>query len=257
MPRRKSTWRATACSINTEQWNGGHPFGHLQAMDWQTGRLLWSHAHAWWPPGSPVFDAARNAVIATCNDHTVICVDADTGSQRWKQATQGMVRGKPAVGWSARLPCHGKKGGCCVSTSKPGENPLENPLRPRKRPPVRAGARRRRLRHRWPLALHGIRHPQRRNPLADPVCAAPPTGTPCAAATTGYCFPGRGNSPCSTLVRELKRWEGSIGGRYRQPPAVGTTRYGTLLAAASNNHGLKSIPHPPALPVGRRGRRQA
>jgi hypothetical protein len=31
----------------------------------------------------------------------------------------------------------------------------------------------------------------------------------------------------------------SIGGRYQQPPAVGKTRFGTLLAAASNNHGLK------------------
>lgn len=39
--------------------------------------------------------------------------------------------------------------------------------------------------------------------------------------------------------RELKVWEGAVGGRHEQPPAVGQVAGRTLLATASNDQGLK------------------
>jgi outer membrane protein assembly factor BamB/orotate phosphoribosyltransferase len=83
--------------INTEQYNNGAPFGHLQALSWKTGRLVWKYAHAYWPPGSPILDRATRTVFATCNDATLIAVDADTGELRWKKKTEGLVRGRPGI----------------------------------------------------------------------------------------------------------------------------------------------------------------
>jgi outer membrane protein assembly factor BamB len=73
--------------VNTEQWNQGAPFGHLQCLDWKSGKTIWTLAHKYWPPGTPEFNAQCKAVIATCNDQTILCVDADSGELRWKKKT--------------------------------------------------------------------------------------------------------------------------------------------------------------------------
>jgi len=40
--------------------------------------------------------------------------------------------------------------------------------------------------------------------------------------------------------REIKIWEGQVGGRYHQPPAIALdTRIGAVMATASNDAGLK------------------
>jgi outer membrane protein assembly factor BamB/glycosyltransferase involved in cell wall biosynthesis/orotate phosphoribosyltransferase len=83
--------------INTEQWNEGQPIGHAQCLDLATGEVLWKHRHAWWPPGSTLFCAAHDIVIAPCNDQSVTALDAVTGAVLWKAKTLGLVRGRPAI----------------------------------------------------------------------------------------------------------------------------------------------------------------
>jgi outer membrane protein assembly factor BamB/orotate phosphoribosyltransferase len=83
--------------VNTEQWNDGAPCGHLHAMDWNTGRQLWSVAHGYWPPGSPAFDIETNTVVATSNDERIIAVDADSGVLRWAGKTNGLFRGRALI----------------------------------------------------------------------------------------------------------------------------------------------------------------
>ena len=82
--------------INVETDDGG-PGGHLSALDWRTGRTLWRTPHAFWPPGTPCHDADTGAVVATCNDRALTCVDSATGASRWQATSQGLVRGQPAI----------------------------------------------------------------------------------------------------------------------------------------------------------------
>ncbi len=82
--------------VNAETDDGG-PGGHLLALDWASGRTIWRTPHAFWPPGTPCHDAATGAVISTCNDRSLVCVDADTGALRWRASSEGLVRGQPAI----------------------------------------------------------------------------------------------------------------------------------------------------------------
>ncbi|MBB1599876.1 hypothetical protein A9977_07465 [Variovorax sp. UMC13] len=77
-----------AVTVNTEQWNRGQPKGHLQCLDLDTGRLLWRHAHAWWPPGSTLLCAEERLIVAPCNDQTLV--------RAWAMATTGSSTGPPA-----------------------------------------------------------------------------------------------------------------------------------------------------------------
>jgi outer membrane protein assembly factor BamB/orotate phosphoribosyltransferase len=84
--------------VNTEQYNDGKPFGHLQALDWKTGDVLWKYAHPYWPPATTAYDPKSDIVTAPCNDETLVGVEAKTGRRLWTQKTEGLVRGRPGIG---------------------------------------------------------------------------------------------------------------------------------------------------------------
>lgn len=83
--------------LNTEQWNEGRPTGHLQCLDWDSGRLIWKRRHAWWPPASAMHSVSQGLVIAACNDMSLGAWDAATGEPHWSVRTHGLVRGRPVV----------------------------------------------------------------------------------------------------------------------------------------------------------------
>lgn len=223
--------------INTEQWNDGRPFGHLHAMDWRTGRILWTYAHAWWPPGSPAFDLARNAVIAACNDQTVACVDADSGALRWKLPTAGLVRGKPAV-TDGRVFLATEKGRLLCLDAASGETVWDTPYG-------------RCAMHQFlqvhgdvVLAVDGRWHLTAFDASSGEIrwitrLRSAANWCPVRCGAYWVVLSRDGHLAVLDPVRELKIWEGSVGGHYRQPPAIGHTRHGDLLAVASNDQGLK------------------
>lgn len=83
--------------VNTEQWNRGKPIGHLQCLDLYSGKLLWRHAHGWWPPGSSLLCADAGLVVAPCNDQTLVAVDRRSGGLVWRVRTKGLVRGRAVL----------------------------------------------------------------------------------------------------------------------------------------------------------------
>lgn len=100
--------------VNTEQWNDGRPCGRLIAMNWSSGRQMWSLNHAWWPPGSPAYDADLRLVLATCNDRSLVCVDADSRSLRLTNGTSVKTSGS-STPW--RHLANWMK--CCWNCAKP------------------------------------------------------------------------------------------------------------------------------------------
>lgn len=223
--------------VNTEQWNDGAPCGRLIAMDWSTGRQMWSLDHGWWPPGSPAYDADMRAVLATCNDHSLVCVDADTGEPRWQAETRGMVRGRPAVlsgrayvaDESGRLYCFDIATGELAWQVRYGQGSAHQFLQADDGVVLAVDAKWHCValdaetgRISWITRLRG---PAQWNPVR---CGA-----------HWVLLSRDGHLAVIESKSRSKLWEGAIGGRYTQPPAVGTTRHGTLLAAASNDEGLK------------------
>lgn len=71
--------------------------GHLYAVDAATGRLAWSSDHEMsWVNSSPA--VAGGLVFAGSSDnHFVQAVDARTGKERWRAATERLVWSSPAV----------------------------------------------------------------------------------------------------------------------------------------------------------------
>lgn len=218
--------------INTELWSAESPYGHLYALDWSTGRTLWSYRHAYWPPGSPVFDADTSAVIATCNDQTIVCIDADSGEHRWRAPSKGLVRGKPCVaqkcvyvatenGW---LQCLEIESGNEKWAVRYGKGAMHHF-------PLVSGSSILVLDGKWHLtafdaASGAIRWLTR---LRSP-------GNWCPVACGQYLVVLSTDGHLAVLdpAKERKVWEGAIKGRYRQPPAVSDG----VFAAASNNAGL-------------------
>lgn len=223
--------------INTEQWNNGQPEGHLYCMDWTTGQVIWKHRHAYWPPGTPTYSAADNSVFASCNDGTLVCADADTGEFKWQQATQGLVRGKPGLGAGrvflategGKLQCHDTRSGELLWV-KPYGKALRHQFVHVDRDRVFA------LDGKWHLTAFDTESGEIAwlARLRGPGCWGPVPFGPYLIVLSR-----QGQLAVFDPARELKIWEGGIGGLYEQPPAVGLSSNGPLLAAASNTAGLK------------------
>lgn len=223
--------------INTEQWNDGRPFGHLYALDWRTGRALWTYAHAYWPPGSPAFDAETGIVVATCNDRTAVAVDADCGRLLWKRPTEGLVRGKPAITRGrvllatekGHLSCLDARSGEMLWSTRYGRGEMHQFLQVVGDVVVTLDAR-------WHLVAFDIATGEIRW-----LSRLRSAGNWCPVAYGPYLvvLSRDGHLALFDPAREIKLWESSVGGRYRQPPAIGRSPLGDVLAVASNNHGLK------------------
>lgn len=223
--------------INTEQWNDGAPFGRLIALHFDSGRMLWSHDHAYWPPGSPHYAERHGLVIATCNDQSLIAVDADSGALRWRRSTHGLVRGMPGADEhsvvvateTGRLQCFDIASGEPRWTTRYGE-----------------GARHQftQMRDGVVYALDGRWHCSAFHIETGKLLWLTRLRSPgnwCPVALGRHWLVGSRDGHLAVLdpQRELKVWEGGIGGLFQQPPAVGRAHGRTLLAAASNDQGLK------------------
>ncbi|GAB7541627.1 hypothetical protein CS8_012900 [Cupriavidus sp. 8B] len=225
--------------INTEQENSGEPFGHLYSLDWKTGRVLWRHRHAYWPPATVAYSPTHRSVVATCNDKSIVCLDADTGELRWQARSKGLVRGRPALAGDRVL----------VATENGHLQSFD----------MHTGAEANARRHGAGLHqqfLHvqdgiayvldgkghltafdvdglGIRWLTRLRS----------SGVWMPVAFNGYLvvLSREGHLAVLDPQREVKLWEGSIGGVYRQPPALGYAGGIPMLVAASNHSGLKAF----------------
>jgi len=237
--------------INTEQWNAGQPYGHLQALDWRSGKTIWKYGHAWWPPGSPVYDAQTNSVIATCNDQTVVALDAESGDLRWRRPTPGLVRGQPAIAQgrvmlateTGYLACLDLADGAPLWSTRYGRGAMHQFLS------IAAGrdgagevviA----LDARWHLTAFDVASGELRwiSRLRSAGVWRPVVcGDYLVVLSQG------GHLAVLDPRHEIKVWEGSVGGHYRQPPAVGWLDHAdrsrtSVIALASNDAGLKVFP---------------
>ncbi len=232
--------------INTEQWNEGQPFGHLTALDWRTGKTLWQYTHPWWPPGSPIHDARSNVVMATCNDQTLLALDADSGQLRWERATRGLVRGKPAIAHGRVLVATEKGHLACLSIdngealwrSRYGRGEMHQFLQIA---PGREGDVVITLDARWHLVAFDIASGAIRW-----MSRLRSAGNWCPVTCGDYLvvLSRDGHLAVFDPLTENKVWEGSTSGHYRQPPAIGRMQHDdgsttSIIALASNNAGLK------------------
>jgi outer membrane protein assembly factor BamB/orotate phosphoribosyltransferase len=219
--------------INTEQWNAGAPLGSLVALDWSTGRMVWTYRHWYWAPGSPYYCARNDVVLATCNDSTLVCVDAAHGRLRWKVHTRGLARGRPVTAGGRAYVATEKGRLHCVDIAS-GEECWT----------IRYG---RGLKHiflvahggcvylfdgKWCLSAFDEQSGKLRwiNRLRSQGSWCP---IPCGAYFAALSRDGE--LAVLDPRREIKVWEGKLGGTYMQAPAIGAGH----LAAASNNQGLK------------------
>ncbi|MFM6438099.1 MAG: PQQ-binding-like beta-propeller repeat protein [Microcystis panniformis] len=218
--------------INTEQWNEGKPRGHLQCLDWVTGRLKWKFDHAWWPPGSPCFEAILDLVFATCNDETLVAVNATTGTKQWQVTTKGLVRGRPLVKdgrlyvatEEGTLHCFDVASGESLWTQRYGKG-LWHQFVYGARSLVFV------MDGQWHLIAFDAKTGELRwlNRLRSPGCWTPiPYGRYLVVLSK------EGHLAVFCPEQEVKVWEGRIPGNYNQPPAVSNG----MLVAASSNKGL-------------------
>ncbi|NBQ70326.1 MAG: hypothetical protein EBU46_16430, partial [Nitrosomonadaceae bacterium] len=223
--------------INTEQWNNGNPFGHLQALDWKTGKLLWRYVHPWWPPGTPVYSSHANIVIATCNDQSVIAVNADNGSLIWRNSSKGLVRGKPVIhgkniflatekGWLQNFDlCSGE----IRWEQRYGRGEMHQFL-------YVQGDSIYTMDGKWHFVALDVQSGaiiwMSRLRSAGNWCPVP-----CGRFLV--VLSREGHLAVLDPIREIKVWEDSIGMYCRQPPAIGMLGNESVLAVASNTQGLK------------------
>jgi len=223
--------------INTEQWREHRPYGHLQALDWQTGRALWSLRHRYWPPATPSYHAASQTVIAPCNDRTLVAADAATGTLLWRAATQGLVRGRAGLAddrvivatESGFLTAFDIKTGAQIWSVRYGRPEAHQFLH------IQDG---------MVYAVDGKWHLLAFDLLDGRLRWLSRLRGPCVWGPVPFgpwliCLSRGGEIAVLEPSRQRKVWEGRIGGDYRQPPAIGHTQSGTLLAAVGAASGLK------------------
>ena len=224
--------------INTEQWNDGSPFGHLLALDWRTGKVLWRHVHPWWPPGSPVYSSLANNVVATCNDQSVVALDANDGQLVWRQKSRGLVRGKPAIhgesvllateaGW---IQCFDLYTGGLRWESRYGQGGMHQFLHVR-------GDIVFTLDGRWHMVAFHVKTGEMVwvSRLRSPGNWCPVPWGPYLVVLSS-----EGHLAVFDAERHLKVWEGSVGIRSRCPPAIGRCGKEVLLAVAGQHEGLQT-----------------
>lgn len=218
--------------INTEQWCEGQPRGHLQCLDWRTGKVQWKHPHGWWPPGSTAYCAELSLVFAPCNDQTFIAVHASTGAILWTAPTRGLVRGRPAV-WQDRvlvatergyLQCFDCMSGELMWTAKYGKGLWHQFLQV-------SGNCVLVLDGKWHLNAFDINTGALRwlGRLRSPGCWAP-----VQYGKYSVVLSHQGHLAVFCTERKVKIWEGKIPGHYHQPPAIANGK----LVAASTTSGL-------------------
>ena len=215
--------------VNTEQWNDGRPCGHLQCLDWHTGRLLWKQRHGWWPPGSAALSGTHDIVVAPCNDGSLGAWRASTGEPLWKRADAGLVRGRALVvgdrvvsaSEDGRLHCRDLHTGEALWRTRYGK-PLWHQF-------LQADAGQ-------VLVLDGKWHLSAFDLASGELCWLT------RLRSTGCWRPVRCGRHLVVLSREghlsvidpraqVKVWEGRLPGTFEQPPAVGE---GLLVAAGTS-----------------------
>lgn len=218
--------------INTEQWNGGAPTGHIQCLDWDSGRVLWKRQHAWWPPGSAIHDSTTDLVVAPANDASMGAWDAQTGEARWVVKSKGLVRGRPALSHSGvfaatedgHLHHWDLATGEQRWTVRYGKGLWHQFLHTTDRHAVVMDGK-------WHVAGFDLQTGELAwiTRLRSPGCWAP------VRCGRHLVFLSReGHLAVIDPQREIKVWEGRIPGSYHQPPALA----GGVLLAASNDSGL-------------------
>jgi outer membrane protein assembly factor BamB/orotate phosphoribosyltransferase len=227
--------------VNTEQWNGGRPCGHLQCLELATGRLLWKHRHAWWPPGTAAYCVATSLVVAPCNDESFTALDAASGRVAWRFKTEGMVRGQPLIkamqGKSrlyaaterGRLHCLDTATGELIWTRRYGQG-LWHQFLVADETSVFV------MDGKWHFTAFDLDSGATRwlGRLRSPGCWQPVW---CGAFLV--VLSRQGHLAVFDPAREVKVWEGRIPGTYHQPPAVALDASGTaVLVAASSSSGL-------------------
>ncbi|RAN48419.1 hypothetical protein RB25_11550 [Herbaspirillum rubrisubalbicans] len=225
--------------INTEQQLHGLPIGHLYAMDWHSGKVLWRFHHAYWPPCSPIYSAAHNVVIAAANDKSLVCVNADNGELLWSARTDGLVRGRAAISGNTVL----------VATEKGFLHSYD----------IHSGMQLHRCRYgaglhhqflhadeRFVYALDSSAHlfvfdiEQLRLRWLSKLRSAG-VWTPIPLHHYLVILSREGHLAVMDKQRQIKLWEGKVGGIYRQPPAIGMIDGKPMLVTASNRSGLKAF----------------
>lgn len=227
--------------INTEQWNGGKPCGHVQCLELGNGKLLWKHRHDWWPPGSTAYCSVTGFVVAPCNDESLLALDTFTGEVKWRQKTEGLVRGQPLVksvqGESrlyvaterGRLHCFAIATGKLIWTRRYGQGLWHQFL-------VADGQSVFVMDGKWHFAAFDLGSGAIRwlSRLRSPGC-----WQPVWCGQYLVVLSRQGHLAVLDPVKELKVWEGQIPGTYHQPPAI--TVHGpesAVLVAASSSSGL-------------------
>lgn len=218
--------------INTEQWCQGNPRGHLQCLDWETGRLQWKLPHGWWPPGSTAYTSELDTVYAPCNDQSLMAVNAGTGALVWKARTRGLVRGRPALAKGkllvateqSNLVCLDAATGASLWSVNYGQTLWHQFLQVVDDCVLV-------LDGKWHLAAFDLDSGELRwiGRLRSPGCWAPVVyGRYCVVLSR------QGHLAIFCPQTETKVWEGKIPGQYHQPPAISHGK----LVAAGNHSGL-------------------
>jgi outer membrane protein assembly factor BamB/orotate phosphoribosyltransferase len=220
--------------INTEQWNDGVPTGHAYCLALDSGRIIWRYAHPWWPPAGAIYAAPQQAVIAPCNDQSITCLDANTGQVRWRSATKGLVRGQALIYAQSVIVatelgyvhCFDLTSGQQVWQQRYGKGLFHQFLQA-------DGDCVFVMDGKWHLIAMEIATGQVRwlTRLRSTGC-----WQPVRCGRYWVVLSEQGHLAVMDPVRQLKVWESSIPGTYRQPPAICPDQ--GLLVAASSTQGL-------------------